>query len=259
MSQPYVEVAEAIGMPGLRVVLTPGVPGPFSEAAKGILHLKRLDYVRVRQDILGPNPELLRWSGQTTAPVVAWNDEWPRSTWIEQLFLFERLAPTPRLIPEDWDQRVLMFGLANELMGENGFTWNRRHIMVRDFTRAEHDERTRGVYAALGRKYHYTDAAGVAASARCAEVMQRLAAQLERQQARGSAYFIGDALSALDIYWATAAAMIAPLPQDQCEMPQMFRDVYTNTDPVLAAAAVPSLMLHRDRIYRRHLKLPVEL
>ena len=36
----YVEVEEAIGMSGLRVVLTPSVPGPWTEAAKAILRVR---------------------------------------------------------------------------------------------------------------------------------------------------------------------------------------------------------------------------
>lgn len=255
----YVDVAHAMTLPGLRVVLTPGIPGPFSEAAKGILHVKRLKYIKARQDVLGPNPDLLRWTAQTTAPVACWNDEPPRCTWIEQLFLFERLAPAPALIPKEWDARVLMFGLANELMGENGFTWNRRHLMVRDYTRPECDAGTREIYAKLGRKYWYGPEVAAAAPGRCVEVMQQFATQLELQRQRGSRYFIGDALTALDIYWATAAAMLEPLPQDLCEMAPLFRDVYTNTDPLLRAATVPILMAHRDFIYREHLELPVDL
>ncbi len=255
----YVEVADAIKMPGLRVVLTPTVPGPFSESAKGILRVKKLPYVKARQDILGPNPDLLRWSAQTTAPVACWNDEPPRSTWTEQLFLFERLAPTPRLIPEDWDDRVLMFGLANELMSENGFSWNRRHIMVRDFTRPDRDEKTREIYAALGRKYWFGPEAAEAAPLRCAEIMNRLTKQLESQHARGSRFLIGTSLTALDIYWACIAAMLVPLPNDQCPMPDLFRDVYTNTDPVVQKATSKVLMEHRDFIYREYLELPVDL
>lgn len=255
----YIDVAHAMTLPGLRVVLTPGIPGPFSEAAKGILHVKRLKYIKARQDVLGPNPDLLRWTAQTTAPVACWNDEPPRCTWIEQLFLFERLAPEPRLVPEDWDDRVLMFGLSNELMGENGFSWNRRHLMVRDFTRPDRDASTREIYEKLGRKYWYGPAVAAAAPGRCAEILRRFAERLEAQRAGGSPYFIGASLTALDIYWATAAAMLEPLPDAQCAMAPLFREVYTNTDPVVHAATAPILMAHRDFIYREHLELPVDL
>lgn len=255
----YVDVEAAIAMSGLRVVLSPGVPGPWSESAKAILHVKKLDYVKARQEILGANVALLRWTAQATAPVAVWNDEPPRSTWIEQLFLFERLAPNPPLVPADFDERTLMFGLANEICGENGFIWNRRHIMVRDFTRADRPNDVRNTFAALGRKYWYGEAAAEAAPTRCAEVLQRLGERLRRQRARGSGHLIGDSLTALDIYWACAATLIEPLPEADCAMPPLFREVYTNVDPILASAVDPILMEHRDFIYRRYLELPIDL
>ena len=64
----YIEIDQAIGMSGLRVVLSPGVPGPWSEAAKGILHVKKLPYTKVRQEVGGENLPLQKWTAQTTAP-----------------------------------------------------------------------------------------------------------------------------------------------------------------------------------------------
>ena len=52
----YVEVEEAIGMSGLRVVLTPSVPGPWTEAAKAILRVKNLPYVKVRRSPVRSSP-----------------------------------------------------------------------------------------------------------------------------------------------------------------------------------------------------------
>jgi len=46
------------------------------------------------------------------------------------LNLAERLAPNPPLIPGDVDGRARMFGLANELLGENGLVWVKRLLMV---------------------------------------------------------------------------------------------------------------------------------
>src|SRR5690242_12309641 len=102
----YISVEEARQLSGLRVVLSPGVPGPWSEAAKGILSVKKIPYVRVRQDIGGENRALIEWSAQATAPVFAWNDEPPRSTWIQQLYLAERLQPNPPLIPANIEERA---------------------------------------------------------------------------------------------------------------------------------------------------------
>src|SRR2546428_802227 len=106
----YMSVEQARSLSGLRLVLSPGVPGPWSEAAKGIFSVKKIPYVRVRQEIGGENRALKEWTAQTTAPVAAWNDEPPRSTWIQQLFLAERLQPNPPLIPASIEDRVLMFG-----------------------------------------------------------------------------------------------------------------------------------------------------
>jgi hypothetical protein len=42
-------------------------------------------------------------------------------------------------------------------------------------------------------------------------------------------------------------------------MPEQFRKTYTNTDPVVQAAADPLLFAHRDFIYREYLELPIDL
>ena len=40
----YISVEEAVDAPGLRLVLSAGVPGPWGEAAKSILAHKNLHY-----------------------------------------------------------------------------------------------------------------------------------------------------------------------------------------------------------------------
>jgi hypothetical protein len=59
-----------------------------------------------------------------------YNDERPRSVWSDQLFLAERLQANPTLVPSNIEDRVLMFGLSNELCGENGFGWSRRLMLI---------------------------------------------------------------------------------------------------------------------------------
>ena len=78
------------------------------------------------------------------------------------------------------------------------------------------------------------------------------------QRDRGSDYFVGSALTAVDIYWATFAAMLEPLPPEQCPMQDGMRATYTVTNEEHLAAADPILLDHRNRIYREHLKLPLE-
>ncbi len=254
----YVSVENAIDMEGLRVVLTPGLPAPWSESAKGLLFVKKLPYIKVGQEVLGANEALIRWTAQATAPTIIWNDEPPRSTWLEQLYLFERLAPAPRLIPANFAERSHMIGLAHAICGEDGYTWNRRHIMVRDFTAADKDDGTREMFAKLGQKYWFSDEVSRAAPGRIAEILDALASQLEAQRRSGSRYFIGSSLTALDIYWACHAVTLKPLADDVCQMPSFLRNVYTNTDPVIAKATAPILLEHRDYIYNTYLQLPLE-
>jgi glutathione S-transferase len=254
----YVEVDDAIALPGLRMVLTPTLPQPWSEAAKSILYLKRLPYIKVRQEPFGENRPLLRWTSQASAPVAVWNDEPPRSNWIDQLYLFERLAAEPRLIPADFDQRTLMFGLAREICGEQGYTWHTRHEVVRKHAEAAPDAATRETFRAHGEKYGFTPALGVTAVDKLTEILNKLTASLKAQRRAGSRYFIGDSLTALDIYWACHAVTLRPLPHDVCPMPDAFRAVYTATHPKILAAADPILFEHRDYIYQRYLELPIE-
>jgi glutathione S-transferase len=253
----YVEVEQAIGMSGLRVVLSPGLPQPWSEAAKGLLHIKRIPYIKVRQELFGENLPLLRWTAQASAPVAVWNDEPPRSSWIDQLYLFERLAPEPAMIPSDFDQRILMFGLAREICGECGYTWHVRHEVVQKHTASAPDEATRATFKAHGDKYGFTPKLGATAVDKLTEILLRLGAHLERQRRHGSKYFVGNSLTALDVYWACHATTILPLPPEVCPMPETFRAVYTATNPRILAAVSPILLAHRDFIYQKHLELPL--
>jgi glutathione S-transferase len=253
----YIEVAKARAMTGLRLVLTPGVPGPWSEAAKGILHVKKIPYVKVSQELGGANRELLEWTKQASAPVMVFHDERPRSLWSDQLYLAERLQPHPPLIPADRDDRILMFGYANEICGENGFGWTKRLLIIRQGLENP-DPAGRQLFIYLGEKYGYTDATAEAAPARLVGILDALAARLEAQRKRGSRFFIGDALTALDIYWATFAVMNDPMPDELCPLSPAFRRVYTNTDPTIKSATVPILLEHRDFIYHNFLELPLD-
>jgi len=255
----YVDIEKAIGMTGLRVVLPPGVPGPWGEAVKGILHVKKIPFTRVRHDRTNYAP-LLRWSAQSSSPVVVYDDERPRNVWSDQFFLAERLQANPPLIPSNIDDRVLMFGLSNELCGENGFGWSRRlmlvHGAVTDPSAA--DEARKGMLA-FGSKYGYSAKAAEVAPAKIAQIVGTLAGRLESQRSRGSRFFIGDQLSALDIYWAAFAALIEPLQENLCPMAPDFRRRYICDDSTVRAATTPQLLAHRDFIYHEYLELPVDL
>src|SRR5262249_53664931 len=128
MSFEYVSVEEAIGRGGLRMVVVGGVPSPWGEAAKGIFHIKRLEWVAVR--LAYDSEPLAKWAGERGAPVAVYERERPRSGWAEILLLAERLAPTPSLLPSNPPDRALAFGLAHEICGEEGLGWARRLQLV---------------------------------------------------------------------------------------------------------------------------------
>jgi glutathione S-transferase len=251
----YVEIEAAKSLPGLRLVLSAGVPGPFGEAARYCFDVKKIPYARVRQVPLASDAALRAWTAQTSAPVAVYEDERPRSSWVEIVELAERLAPEPALIPADPEQRMRAWGLCHEIAGEGGFGWQRRLMLIHGAVTANADPG--GVMAHLGRKYGYTAETGTAAAARSAEILRRLSAQLLAQQKAGSRYFVGAALSAADLYWAAFALMLEPLPEADCPLPAMLRAAYVAPPPVRDAAH-PILLAHRDFVYRAHLGLPLD-
>ena len=256
----YVDVESAARARGMRLVLTRGVPGPWSESAKGILHVKRIPFVRVAQEAAAENAELKQWTGHSNAPVAVYDDEPPRSGWAEILRLAERIAPEPRLIPEDARLRATMFGYAHEICGELGFGWNRRLMMIDSMLPRDGDPfRGNGPAELLGRRYGYSRAAAAAAREAVTGILVELSRLLRAQRAAGSNYLIGDSLSALDIYWAAFAALIDPLPQAQCRMPDGLRAFYVLSDDGVRSAMDPALMAHRDFVYERYLELPLQL
>jgi len=260
----WLDVAQARQLPGLRLVLSAGVPGPWGEAAKGLFFVKSLPYARVRQAPGEANAELRAWTGFDNAPQAIWQDEPARIAWPELIFLAERLAPEPALIPPSLAERAQMFGLAHELAGENGLGWSRRLMMLEGTLSLPASvlpeaHPLRAQVQTLGRKYGYSQAAAQAAPARVAGILRLLSDQLAEQQRRGRRFLVGERLSALDLYWAAFAAMVSPLPADQCAMAAGMRRVYEITDPALRSACSPELLAHRDLVYREHLELPIQL
>jgi glutathione S-transferase len=253
-------VEQARELPGLRLVLTTGVPGPWGESAKGFFQVKKVPFHRVAQQAGQPNQALYEWTGCRNAPVAVYEGQPSRSGWAEILFLAERIAPEPALIPEDPVERALMFGLAHEICGEQGFGWSRRLMLLHGvLARLPADPPPSfDLPVELGRRYGYSPGAAERASARVAQILELLSSRLRDQRARGSHFFVGERLSALDIQWAAFAAMVEPLPEALCPMNPMMRAGYTLSDQSVRAHCDPILLEHRDLIYQRYLELPVQ-
>jgi glutathione S-transferase len=244
---------------GLRLVLSVGVHRPWGEAAKALFHVKGIPCRYVIQSPAEPNVVLREWTGEINAPQAIYDAEPVRTGYAEILFLAERLSATPALIPEDPTDRVLMFGLLRELAGEQGFGWSRRLMLFAPVMALPEDHPGRTMLAGMASRYAYSEAAASAAPARAAEILTLLADQLRGQRAAGHTYLVGDRLSALDLYWAAFAALVEPLPAEQCTMPAHLRAGYGAPHPAIEAALDRALLDHRDRIYAEYLELPIDL
>jgi glutathione S-transferase len=256
MTFQYVSVEEAMKRDGLRMVVVGGVPSPWGEAAKGILHIKGIEWVAVRLDY--DSEPLRTWAGQRNGPVAIYQNERPRSGWAEILLLAERLVPTPALLPADPAERALVFGLAHEICGEAGLGWSRRLQLVHAGLQNAGGFRER-VAMYLGRKYGYSPEAGAACGPRVAELLGMLVARLKAQDAAGSRYYVGNSLTAVDVYGATFTALFTPLPPEQCATDASTRAAFATRDAQTEAALDPILFAHRDMMYAEHLELPLSL
>ena len=199
----HATIAQARALDGLRLVLGAyTIAGPWRESCKRLFDVKGIPYTSVRCSNAGAADtsfgaggsfsELLAWTAQSSAPVAIWADERPRASWIDQLNLAERLAPEPRLIPLDFDARVRMFGLINEIAGEHGLGWNKRlFLMDQGLQRAEPGSEEHTFWRVLGEKHLYTAALGLAAKARIIEILHTLTTALARSDERGRRYFVG--------------------------------------------------------------------
>jgi glutathione S-transferase len=252
----YVSVDDAIARRGLRMVVVGGVPSPWGEAAKGILHIKGIDWVAVR--LVYDSEPLKTWAGQRSGPVAIYDDERPRAGWVEILLLAERLAPTLSLLPQDAGERALAFGLAHEICGEDGLGWARRLQLIHAGLQGVGGFAPRAA-TYLAKKYGHSPEAGAAAGARVRALLGMLAARLKAQRAAGSRFYVGDALSMVDIYSATFLALLKPLPEAQCAMDAGSRAALETLDAATGAALDPMLLEHREMMYRERLELPLSL
>jgi glutathione S-transferase len=256
----YVSIAEAQAISGLRLVLSAGVPGPWGEGAKGLFAARSVDYVPVAQLVTQPNEDLKAWTGHRNAPTAMLDDEPARIRWYEIVALAERLGTGVSLLPTDEVLRVAAVGICHELCSEDGFGWNRRIAMIS--RGANHETATdeqRAASRSFGQLYGYRDEIVPRAIQRQVAILSMLAHRLERQQSGGSNYLVGETMTAADIYWACFAALLEPLPQELCAMPERLRQNYANVDTeVRAQVDIPRLLAHRDFVYANHLATPLD-
>lgn len=250
----YVPIEDARKMPGLRVAFTRGVPGTWSVAIKAILDIKGIDYIPVAQEPGEANEPLKDWTGQTSAPVAMFNDDRPRPHWSEMLALAEQLKPEPRLVPADENDRIIMLGLCHEICSEDGLGWNNRLLLLSGDPDSEEepgDNPLRAKYRSPVTNSHARD--------RVLSIIRALATRLENQAALGSRYFIGDSLTAADIYWAAFSNIVSPMTSDICEMPDSYRGLGPILQKHLKDPLPQILFDHRDYIVGKYFNIPIAL
>ena len=255
----YVSVEKARPLDGLRLVLTGGVPGPWSEAAKGLFRVRGVDYTPVFQEGGGANEALLAWTGHRNAPTAMYKDEPARITPVEMINLAQRLGTGPSLVPDAIDERVMMFGLLNEIAGEQGFAWSARILMFAAMV--ENAGEAAMADNPMLRDYHYNASEVAAAPEKIIAVLQRLGQQLSAQSDAGSRYLVGDRLSALDIYWACFSQMLDPLPPAVNPMPDYLYGIWGLTAKAVEKTGFQpdkALLEHRDYIFPTYLTWPLD-
>ena len=255
----FVDIQEARAASGARLVVVGGVPSPWSEAAKGIFAVKGIDLLLVRASV--PNDPVKQWTGSHNAPVLVVDSEPPRTHWSDILEAAERLGGKASLVPSDAAERVRMFGLAHEVLGESGLAWNGRLMAIhRGLTTEGREGFPVRVSRYLASKYGYLPDRMEAATARVVFLIAHLAELAEASRARGHHYLFGDTLTALDIYAATTVGMLAPLPETKCiGMAPAIRHAFETSAPELSSKLPAILREHRDWVYERYLGLPTEV
>ena len=250
MAYRFVEFEELKAADGLRAIYVGGVPSPWGEAAKGVLHVKGLDHLAAR--LAYDDKSMRDWSPRLSAPVIVNGDEAPVDKARDIVLLAERLSPTPPLAPEAHREDIL--GFIDDLANEGGLGWHRRVQLVHWGLQGRGGFKVE-VAGYLAAKYGHSAEAGEAAGAK---VIDRLGAMAARLRENGE-FFFGDALTAADIYAAAFMALFDPLPDDKCAMAPATREAFSMLDGATREAVDPILIDHRDRIYRGSLELPLTL
>lgn len=251
----YVDLETAKSASGVRLVTVGGIPSPWSESAKGLLRLAGVPFVAVR--LMPGDKEIREWTRARNAPVVMLDGEPPRTGWAEILELVERIAPkeAKSLVPSAAKDRVRMFGLAHELIGEGGLAWCARLLTVHAGLESDGARGFPAMIAAyLAKKYGYAKDRVEPARARIAETWSVLAEALGDREY----FFFDDRPSALDVYVACTVNIFALPPEDRCAMWPPIRAAFESMRGAVAEPP-PSILALRDRMYERHLPPTIEV
>ena len=253
----YVDLETARAARGVRMSAASALPSPWTEAAKGLFHVKQIPVLAVRS--LRVSPEVQAWTGADSVPVVLFDDERPRAGWAEIIALAERLGGRLPLVPPDPEARARMFGLIHELAGEGGLAWANRLLMIDGGMRSGGREGfPLPVAQYLAPKYGYAAEAAAPARARVAEVMALFTRLLAGARDAGHRYLLGDALTALDIYFATFLTPMVGVTEVECPaMRVALRPAFEHVMREVGGLVSAELAAYRRSVYDEHLGWPI--
>lgn len=80
-----------------------------------------------------------------------------------------------------------------------------------------------------------------------------LAVRLHAQKDAGSRYFVGDGLTAADIYWTLLSVGIAQVPEGVCPASPPIQKIWDRLRADLGREVDPILIEHRDHVWATHL------
>lgn len=239
------------------MTMVKGIANPWGEAAKGIFQVKGIEWQTVHHDPF--SREMAQWFGSKSAPAVVYNEEAPISDWKEILELSERLNSDVRLLPGDETSRDLVLEYSRLLCGKHGLAWYSRLEQVHKGLVGSGGGYPKPMAEYLAAKYGYNPDDASEYEAKVVDILAIFTQRLKDQKAAGSRYYVGDSLTAVDIYSATVMGYFKPLPEEQCKMMDLIRTVLENQSEAVLAALDPILIEHRDFIYSEYLELPVQL
>ena len=255
----FISLNEAAEMTsGTRVTFIPGMQALYAEALKNICYIKKIPLIRALHPLMGTDKEtgedrqarLYELTSQTSLPTMFHDQERPRNVWIEQLSLAENIGAhsSPRLIPDNLQDRVDMYGLCAVILGEDGLVWNIR--ILND--------------SPLARKYGYSEEASSQAADKIAEIISLIDSRLETQESLGSSYLVGNSLSAVDVYWATMLMSSLSTPEEimpkteQNQVMLMWFEANSQI-PKIANALTKRIEEHQHYILKNYCETPAVL
>jgi hypothetical protein len=177
----YVDIDHARAANGVRIVVSPLVPSPWSEAAKAVFRIANIPVLAVRKtrDL---STEVAAWTGVDNVPAVLHGVEPVRTNWAAIVALAARLGEPGAILPTEIVERADVMGTLDLIAGEDGLGWNGRLAMI-DASVTSNGERgfPKGLGEYLAKRYGHTHAMMPAVRERVATQLailrERLAAQ----------------------------------------------------------------------------------